>query len=353
MKITEKEQKIISILLHTPLQQSSQIHKELLSGGQDLSLVTVKRALSEMVEKDLLVSSGSGRSVSYDVSTRGRVFFPVDPKGYCSVEPDRRYGRTTYNFDLLHEMPKEIFDEKEQLVLDEATKEYEKRTTHLSIALAQKELDRLIIELSWKSSKIEGNTYTLLDTEKLILKNKEAPGHDHKEAQMILNHKEAFIFVRKNAREFTTLTRKNLEAVHKILVKGLQVSFGLRESPSGILGSRYKPLDNIHQLREAVDALSNIIARAKNPYGKALLVLLGVSYLQPFEDGNKRTARLMTNAILLAHQMAPLSYRSVEEEAYREAILVFYELNSLMPFKEIFISQYDFAARNYAVTSLS
>jgi Fic family protein len=76
---------------------------------------------------------------------------------------------------------------------------------------------------------------------------------------------------------------------------------------------------------------------------------VGISYIQPFEDGNKRTARLMANAILLAHDCAPLSYRSVEENDYREAQMVFYELNSIMPFKKIFIDQYIFSAQNYAV----
>ncbi|KKS33333.1 MAG: Fic protein, partial [Parcubacteria group bacterium GW2011_GWC2_42_12] len=82
---------------------------------------------------------------------------------------------------------------------------------------------------------------------------------------------------------------------------------------------------------------------------KALIAILGLSYIQPFEDGNKRTSRLLANAILLAYDRAPLSYRSVDENDYREAVLVFYELNSLMLFKKIFVSQCEFAAKNYAV----
>ena len=87
----------------------------------------------------------------------------------------------------------------------------------------------------------------------------------------------------------------------------------------------------------------------QTPYAKALIALIGISYIQPFEDGNKRTARLMANAVLLAHKLAPLSYRSVEENEFREAMLVFYEINSIIPMKRIFIEQYNFAARNYAV----
>jgi fido (protein-threonine AMPylation protein) len=97
--------------------------------------------------------------------------------------------------------------------------------------------------------------------------------------------------------------------------------------------------------------LSQAITKSKTPYDKAIIALLGISYIQPFEDGNKRTARMMANALLLAHGCAPLSYRSVEEAEYREAGLVFYELNSMMPMKDIFIGQYEFATQNYAVTS--
>lgn len=124
---------------------------------------------------------------------------------------------------------------------------------------------------------------------------------------------------------------------------------GLRRSPVGVTGSRYQPLDNIHQITDAIQALTKAVARMKKPYAKALLALAGISYIQSFDDGNKRTSRLMASALLLAHGCAPLSYRSVNEDAYREAMLVFYELNSLAPFKKIFIEQYDFAARNYAV----
>ena len=109
------------------------------------------------------------------------------------------------------------------------------------------------------------------------------------------------------------------------------------------------PLDNIYQIREAIEGLSDAISKLSNPYAKALLSLLGISYIQPFEDGNKRTSRMMANAMLLAHGLVPLSYRSVDEKSYKSATLVFYELNSIDPFKEIFIEQYKFAAENYTI----
>lgn len=325
------------------------VHSEIIQSGEDVSLVTTKRMLSEMVGIGALKIFGSGRSTAYSISAPGRIFADVNAKEYCSVEPDRRHGLHQYNFDLLPAFPADIFSENELEILEGATVEYGQRTKDLSETMQKKELERLIIELSWKSSKIEGNTYTLLDTEKLILENKAAPGKTKDETQMILNHKDAFNFIRQSAKQFKTITRKNLEELHSILVKDLSVNLGLREKPVGVVGSVYRPLDNIHQITEAIKLLGTKISQMPIPYTKALVALLGLAYIQPFEDGNKRTSRLMANAILLAHNLAPLSYRSVDENDYREAMLVFYELNSIVPLKRIFINQYDFAARNYAV----
>ena len=349
IEIKQKQQNILDLLLKYPSMSSSRVCNKLSETGEQVSLVTIKRELSRMATTGLVNIIGKGRSRIYEISVPGRMFSKVDASAYCSIEPDKRYGLDRFNFELFSSFPLEIFTSSERKTLDNATTEYYRRTADLPPAIEKKELERIIIELSWKSSKIEGNTYTLLDTEKLILEHKEAPGHDKKEAIMILNHKDAFNFAREHKKEFLTLTRANLEQLHRILVKDMSVGLGFRQKPVGVVGSKYRPLDNIHQIREAVDALTAAITRMETPYGKALTALVGVSYIQPFEDGNKRTARLMANALLLAHDSAPLSYRSVEEKDYREAMLVFYELNSIAPFKSIFIGQYEFAAKNYAV----
>ena len=348
IEITQKNQKILDLFLQYNLLSSSEVHGHLSQEGEEMSLVTVKRELSRMAALELLNVSGRGRSRAYGIGMLGRVFSKVNASSYNAIEPDKRYGLAGFNFDLLPSFPLYIFTSAELATLEEATSEYHGRTANLPQAIEKKELERLIIELSWKSSKIEGNTYTLLDTERLILEHKEAFGHDKKEARMILNHKDAFTFVYENKKEFRALTRANLEQLHSILVKDLSVDTGLREKPVGVIGSKYRPLDNVHQIREAVEALAAAIARVETPYTKALLALLGISYIQPFDDGNKRTARIMANAILLAYYCAPLSYRSVEEKDYREATLVFYEVNSIVPLKNIFIEQYVFAAKNYA-----
>jgi Fic family protein len=309
----------------------------------------VKRLLSDLAKRKFLSKSGEGRSTTYTIATIGRLITNIDAKQYCSVDPDSRSGNSSFNFNVLEQSPAELFTDAELHILQQATAEWEERTASVSTIIAKIELERLVIELAWKSSKIEGNTYTLLDTERLIVGHKEALGHDKNEARMILNHKEAFTLIHENAREFLTLKRSNLEHVHGALVKGLGVRKGLRTSFVGVIGSLYRPLDNMHQIADAVDLLSKSIGRMTSPYAKALFALLGISYIQPFEDGNKRTSRLMANALLLSHGCAPLSYRSVDEDAYREAMLVFYEINSMVPFKKIFIEQYIFAAKNYTV----
>jgi Fic family protein len=347
--LNQAQQIILKIFIENGSLASSSVHAELLRRGNEVSLITVKRELSELKSKGLLEGSGAGRSVKYGISNKGRLVTTIDVSQYCAKEPDQRFGLRGYNFSLLESISPDLFTSAETKILTEATKIYRTNIKDISSTLNEKELERFVIELSWKSSRIEGNTYTLLDTEKLIRQGTEALGHNKNETRMILNHKEAFKFIREQAAVFKEFSLVNLEAVHKILVKDMDVNYGLRSKPVGVTGSIYRPLDNSYQVREALQSLAINIGKIDSPYGQSLITLLGISYIQPFEDGNKRTSRLMANAALLANNCAPLSYRSVDENEYREATLVFYELNSLMALKKIFVEQYDFAARNYAM----
>ncbi|MBI2100971.1 MAG: Fic family protein [Candidatus Vogelbacteria bacterium] len=329
--------------------RSSEVYDGLVKNNEKVSLVTIKRLLSQLEKAGLLAVAGKGPATVYTLSERGQLTSEIDVAAYCAIEPDKRSGARSYNFKLFDALNFNPFSEAEQERLSRATAFYQNRIKGVSEPIHQKELERFIIELAWKSSRIEGNTYSLLDTEALVLRGAEAPGHSRAEAQMILNHKRAFAFIYQHREKFITLTRANIEEVHKLLVADLGVRHNLRQKPVGVVGSLYRPLDNEHQIREALEKLASAVARQADSYAKALATLLGISYLQPFEDGNKRTGRLLANAVLLAGGLAPLSYRSVEEKSYREALIVFYELNSLMPFKKIFVEQYDFAARNYLI----
>lgn len=348
-KLNQRENKIIEIIRKFNISKSSDIHKNLLLTGEDISLVTVKRLLSKMELEKIIISIGVGRSTRYSISDYGKLISDIDASVYCKAEPDKRNGSKEYNFGLFDSINFYPFLEEEKKILADATNYYKEKTINVSETLHKKELERFIIELSWKSSKIEGNTYTLLDTENLILYGTEAVGHKKEEAIMIINHKKAFDFIYQNKSDFKNLNIKNLENIHAILIKDLDVKNNIRLKPVGVLGSIYKPLDNQYQIREAVENLSEAVSFMKDGYAKALVSLLGISYIQPFEDGNKRTGRLFANALLLAYGLSPLSYRNVDEKDYREAMLVFYELNSIVPLKKIFINQYDFSAKNYLV----
>ena len=140
--------------------------------------------------------------------------------------------------------------------------------------------------------------------------------------------------------------------LHSYVGDKLGIAKNLRKTLVGITGTNYRPLESEFQIRDALQLLFKYISSTENIYEKALLCVLGVSYIQPFIDGNKRTSRLLSNAILLSENYAPLSYRSVDEREYKEACLVFYEQNSLEPFKKIFIDQYIFSANNYNIANL-
>jgi fido (protein-threonine AMPylation protein) len=311
---------------------------------------TIKRDLSELVEFGYLSVRGGGRSTEYQLTLPGRLFLPVDADQYTAIEPDIRVGVAEgYQFSIWEQWPQSVFFAAELAMLDRVTATYRQRSVNQSPELRHRELERFIIEMSWKSSKIEGNTYTLLDTELLLKEGIPSKANTKEETQMILNHKQAFGFLLENESAFKTdLSFSLIETLHQQLMSDLLRDMGIRTGVVGITGSRYQPLDNQHQLREAIELLVETIGKIEDPFSKALTALLGISYIQPFTDGNKRTARLLANGILLAHECAPLSYRDVDERTYRASLLVFYERLSLVPMKQLFFDQYHFSSEHYS-----
>lgn len=240
-----------------------------------------------------------------------------------------------------------LFSADEVIELTNKGDDFKKRIAGLSPTIIQKEFERITIELSWKSSKMEGNTYSLIDTEILIKEQREAEGHKKEEAIMILNHKKALDYILKDKEKFKEISLRDVEDVHRLIVGDLNVEFGLRSKPVGVTGTNYRPLDNIHQIKEAIEKVSGEINKAEDPWNKALMSLLAIAYIQPFEDGNNRTSRLMANACLIAGDVCPLSFRSVDESSYKKAILLFYELGNASLMKNIFLEQFNFAVGNY------
>ena len=211
----------------------------------------------------------------------------------------------------------------------------------------QAELERLAIDLSWKSSQIEGDTYSLLETERLLKDRETASGKTKEEAVMLLNHKEAIDFIVANPDYLETLTVAKLEGIHSLLIKDLGVDKNIRKRRVGITGTNYRPLDNEFQIREALELMCEIINKENNVFVKSLYSLVFLSYIQAFNDGNKRTARIVSNAILISKKYCPMSFRTVDTIEYKKAMLVFYEQNNIYPFKNIFLDQFEFAVNNY------
>ena len=274
---------------------------------------------------------------------------PLNLDTYFAQETDERQVQTSFNFALINEQLPQVslFTEEELARLNALQAEFRAHLADMSESEYRKEMERLGIDLSWKSSQIEGNTYSLLETERLLRESKTADGKTKEEAVMLLNHKDALRFVLDNPDYLQTLTIGHIEDIHQLLTKELSVDTGLRHRRVGITGTQYRPLDNEFQIREAMCDTCELINSRTNVFEKALLALLLLSYIQPFMDGNKRTARITSNALLIANGYCPLSFRTVDSIDYKKAMLIFYEQNNLHAFKQIFIDQYEFAVREY------
>lgn len=345
-KLSKRQQSIILLMTFGISYSLGDILKDL-SKTEKVSTATLRRDLVELVEKNFISQSGKLRGTRYQLTQEGILNAPLNPTEYLAIDIDKRSGNKTFTFGLFEKLSSSLVSSESKTQLDKVTDSYREKSKNASNTILQKELERFVIELSWKSSEIEGNTYTLLDTELLLKEGITASGHSKEEATMIINHKKAFQYVLDNPDKHKSMKVTIIEDIHSILVKDLGVSSGIRSRFVGITGSLYAPLSVPTQIKEALDSLCLAVDRMKDPYSKALLILLGISYIQPFEDGNKRTARLVANAILMAHQCAPLSYRGVEVKLYLEGLLIFYEKNSINPMRDIFIKQYLFSCEQY------
>lgn len=314
----------------------------------DVSRITVVRDMGLLTDECLFSREGAGRAVRYRISAQYNLLKEIDVQKYFDVPQDDRMIQKRFNHGIFALLSKNIFTDNEQKHLFSLHAEFQKHLQKIgSDVIIKKEFERIMIEFSWKSSQIEGNTYSLLDTEALIKDNIKAEGKTEEEAQMILNHKRAFNFIMENREEFTILSRAKIERLHSLLVESLHVTPNLRRSPVGITGTNYRPLDNQFKIAEAFSEMIVLINIKKDFFEKSFLSLVLLSYIQAFEDGNKRTARLTSNALLLAYDSAPISYRAVSEIEYKKANIIFYEQNNLSYFKQVFINQYEFAVKNY------
>ncbi|OGI25142.1 MAG: hypothetical protein A3J76_02960 [Candidatus Moranbacteria bacterium RBG_13_45_13] len=349
IKLNERQEKILRYIRKNKSANNRQLLEYISRSGEKITRLTIVRDLDKLLQLKLVQKKGKGRNVSYEEKIENPALAYFDVERYFSRSPDERDMKfEKFNFGVFGYFEKNIFTGAETDKLEKLNREYQHRIKKLSPSALKKEFERLTIEFSWKSSQIEGNTYSLIDTEILIKEGKAARGHSKEETMMILNHKKAIDYIFSKKGGFKSLSLRKIENVHSLLIKDLSAGTGIRKRLVGIAGTKYRPLDNPYQIREAIEKLCRIANSKKiSPSKKALMAILLISYIQPFEDGNKRTARLVGNALLWANNFCPLSYRSIDEAEYKKAILLFYEQNSARYFKELFTEQFRFAVKNY------
>jgi len=345
MNFSKNTQTILNVFAQNPNQailSSTQIAEAL-----NISKRTVLRYLEEAIELKLIQRIGDSRNIKYKLKPSGKLLNPVLELSDDRFDDGKEIKFNPQIFDWLNQ--NQIFNQEENKILENSQKILESRKGQIPIDVRSKEVERLITEFSWKSSKIEGNTYNLLDTEILLSQNIEAKGKTKTETQMVLNHKKAFEYIQKNPEIYTNLNLKNLQEIHSIIVGKLNIETGFRKFGVGIGGSLYKPLENQFLIEETISKFLQLINKTENKFKKAFFSWILIPYIQPFGDGNKRTGRFLANAILFSHNLPLLSFRNVSVKDYKTSTIIFYETNSIHFLKKIFLDQIQYFIKNYNI----
>lgn len=216
---------------------------------------------------------------------------------------------------------------------------------------ARKIFGRLLIDLSWNSSRLEGNTYSLLETERLFELSQTAEGKDLRETRMILNHKDAIEFLIDTP---SGITRSIILNLHALLSNDLMVDLEacgrLRSIAIGIGKSVYQPLVMPQKIQELFQQIVDTARAIKNPFEQAFFLMVHLPYLQPFEDVNKRVSRLAANIPLIQNNLCPLSFVDVPQQTYVNGLLGIYELNRIELLRDVFVWAYERSCLRYSIT---
>lgn len=314
--------------------------------ARDVSETTVWRALKRLVDEGRLEVSGKGRATGYQIAGSAVV------RAYLSTPYNRR-PPVTYRLEFLDAyVPGKTWylSEADRARLLEAGKPQGGEIP--AGTYARRILEQLLVDLSWASSRMEGNTYDILQTERLIRFGEEAEGKDRKEALMILNHKEAIQYVVDNLDE-VGLCRPDLFSLHALLSDGLladpAMSGRLRAMPVGISHSSYRPLDDAVTITEEFDILLHKAAQITDPFEQSFFLLVHIPYLQAFADVNKRTSRVASNIPLLKSDLAPMSFTTMDDSDYVDGLIGIYELNNVSLLREVYLDAYLASAEKYRI----
>ena len=316
---------------------------------------TATNDLTRLVEEGVLEIAGTGKGTIYklveDLIFPTREIEAIFPKK--EVKELDRYFKTK-------DRKKVFFNKNSDKALEsdfsfspsilekfeDLKKRIDDKRKGFSEEVRKRKKEKLVIDLAWASSNIEGNTYSLLETEGLIKFNQTAKGKNFQEAQMILNHKEAIEYIRQG-NSYKKINKQNVLELHQILIKNLEINTGFREHLVTISNSSFVPCDNQFQIISFFEQLTEKVNNTKSVLEKTVAANLLMAFLQPFSDGNKRTSRMLGNAILLAHDYLPISFVHTAKEDYIKSILYFYEKQEPAFFKQLFLNELNNSFREY------
>lgn len=312
----------------------------------EVSDPTVWRALKRLADEGRLEISGKARATGYSLAgaavVRAHLQTPYNrrrPARYNKEFIDRYIPDKTFYIGEADRQRLHDSGRPEPVPLPAGT-------------YARRILERLLVDLSWASSRMEGNTYDILQTERLIRFGEEASGKGRKEALMILNHKEALQYV-VDTLDAITISRSDVFSIHALLSGGLladpAMAGRLRRTPVGISYSSYRPLDDALAIEEEFDILIQKAAAISDPFEQSFFLLVHIPYLQAFDDINKRTSRIASNVPLLKADLAPMSFLTMDDGNYIDGLFGIYELNNVSLLREVYIDAYLAAAETYRV----
>ena len=337
---------------------------------------TLQRRLALLVEQQRLTVVGRGRGSRYrlpaitgtaqireagdTLQARGEVYVPISTEAERIKQavraPMQSRNPASYNRAFL-----DGYRPNETYYLSAETRQRLLALGHSSEGerpagtYARQVFDRLLIDLSWNSSRLEGNTYSLLETEVLLKLGESAHGKDAREAQMILNHKAAIELLVEQAGEvgFNRYTLLNLHALLSDNLLDPQACGRLRTIAVGIDGTVYQPLQGPQLIEECFQQVLDTAAAIRDPFEQAFFAMVQLPYLQPFEDVNKRVSRLAANLPFIRHNLCPLSFVDVPERAYVDGILGVYELNRVELLRDVFVWAYERSCARYSAVRRS
>jgi len=323
-----------------------------------ISNSTLRRRLAELLESGEITASGNTTARRYQLAKGIEMPYDFtlseDSKNLLKIlnRPYQERSATGYNREFLEgyrpNIDSYLTSEERKILADSGKTD---QLDQPAGTYAKNVLNRLLIDLSWNSSRLEGNTYTLLDTTRLLSLGVEADNKSALDTQMIINHKEAINFLVYDTQDigFNSYTFKNLHALlSNNLLADPSAEGRLRTTIIGIQKSQFIPLAIPQVIEEMFDLMLNKAAEIKDPFEQAFFIMVHLPYLQPFDDVNKRVSRLASNISLNSHNLAPLSFVDVPKDLYIQSLLAIYEFNRTELLRDVFMYAYKKSAGRYA-----